>query len=433
MQDVEKLWLVEPQGESGDEIGGPQLSAEVVESVGETGVQVLDTEKKTPDGPKETDAFGGGMGDLMQEAAHQYRSPRRGDILEGIVASVDKEGILVDIGTKTEGIITAYELQRLDPEALANIHVGDEISVYVVQPEGQEGHVGLSLSRARSEQGWSTVQKHFEDGQIIEAEVVDFNKGGIIVNIAGIRGFVPMSQVVGLRQNGSALQDAESKLSSLVGESITLKVLEVNRRRNRLILSERLAVQERRQARKEQLLAEIEEGQIRRGRVTSLCEFGAFVDLGGADGLIHISELSWASVSHPSDVLNVGDEVDVYVISVDRDKKKIALSLRRVQPEPWATATEKYQPGDMVNATITRLANFWAFARLEDGIEGLVHISELSDGRIAHPKNVVKEGDNVVLRILRIDPEHRRMGLSLRQAPQDPPRQTAQDNTAGDA
>jgi small subunit ribosomal protein S1 len=200
------------------------------------------------------------------------------------------------------------------------------------------------------------------------------------------------------------------------GRRMFLKVIEINRRRNRLILSERAAIQERRAVQKDRLLGELKEGEVRHGRVSSLCDFGAFIDLGGADGLVHLSELSWGQVGHPSQLLKVGQAVDVAVVGVDRDNKKIALSLKRLQPEPWEGVEERYQAGDIVRGRITKLASFGAFAQIEQGVEGLIHISELSDERIMHPKGVVKEGDEVPLKIIRIDAARHRLGLSLRQA-----------------
>ncbi|MBI4322469.1 MAG: DUF2110 family protein [Chloroflexi bacterium] len=356
------------------------------------------------------------MQNLMQDFDRVYRNPQRGDVLEGVVVRIDKDGILVDIGTKSEGIIAGNEVQNLGPEALEEIKVGDELLVYVVQPENQNGHVVLSLTRARAEKGWRIVQKQFDDGESVQAEVIDFNRGGLIVNIDGIRGFVPVSQVVGLRRDGAGEGEIEQKMAAMVGRRLHLKVIEVNRSRNRLILSERGAVQAMRAQRKDQLLTELQEGEIRHGRVTSICDFGAFVDLGGADGLVHLSELSWSQVSHPSEVVQVGGEVDVFVLGVDREKKKIALSLRRSQPGPWTRIAEKYKVGDLVTGTVTKLASFGAFARIEDGVEGLIHVSELAEGRVPHPRNVVKEGDNLTLRVIRIDPSKRRLGLSLKQA-----------------
>ena len=356
------------------------------------------------------------MQGLMSDVGNEFHQLQRGDVVEGTVVSVDRDGILVDVGTKSEGIIPGHEAQQLIDRG--EVHVGDEVLVYVVQPEDQDGHVVLSLNRARSERGWRTAQKQYDEGEIFEAEVVDHNKGGLIVNADGIRGFVPLSQVAGVRLEGSTEDEIREKLAAMVGQKVFVKVLEINRRRNRLILSERQAVQERRGLRKEQLIQELHEGEVRHGRVSSLCDFGAFIDLGGADGLVHLSELAWRQVNHPSEVLKVGQEVDVYVLGVDRDKKKIALSLRRLQPEPWTTVSDRYHPGDLVQGTITKLATFGAFARVEDGIEGLIHISELGEGHIAHPRNVVKEGDVVTLRVLRVDPARRRLGLSLKQAEQ---------------
>ncbi|MCL5958712.1 MAG: 30S ribosomal protein S1 [Chloroflexi bacterium] len=377
----------------------------------------------SPDPDPSTDEQGessrsavGGMQNLLDDYADEYRTPQRGDVLDGTIVRIDKDGIMVDIGTKSEGIVPAHEAQSIINNPDEHLEVGSEVLVYVIQPENQSGHVVLSLNRARTERGWRTVQKQFEEGRTIEAQVTDFNRGGLIVNINGVRGFVPISQVVGLRHNGSNESEIEERMGAMVGRQIQLKVIEVNRSRNRLILSERAAAQEYRVHRKDQLLAELREGEIRHGKVSSICDFGAFVDLGGADGLVHLSELSWGQVSHPREVVNVGDEVDVYVIGVDQEKKKIALSLRRSQPGPWARISEKYKVGDLVVGTVTKLATFGAFAKIEDGVEGLIHVSELGEGRVPHPKNVVKEGDHLTLRIIRIDPERRRLGLSLKRA-----------------
>lgn len=361
-------------------------------------------------------AGGTTMQGLLDDSEHEYRTPQRGDVLDGIVVSIDRDGILVDISTKSEGLIAGSEASQLVEED--EVHIGDEVLVYVVNPEDKDGHVILSVNRARAERGWRTMEKQFERGESLEVEVVDFNKGGLIVNVDGVRGFVPMSQVAGVRLEGGSEDEVREKLASMNARIILVKVLEINRRRNRLILSERQAVQERRGLRKDQLINELQEGETRRGRVSSLCDFGAFVDLGGADGLIHLSELAWRQVSHPREVLKVGDEIDVYVLGVDREKKKIALSLRRLLPEPWTTVPERFKIGDEVDATITKLAAFGAFARVEDGVEGLIHISELGDERITHPREVVSEGDAIKVRILRVDAQRRRLGLSMRQVEQ---------------
>jgi small subunit ribosomal protein S1 len=273
----------------------------------------------------------------------------------------------------------------------------------------------LSLRRGAAEKEWQTLGELFKDGEIFEGKVIGRNKGGLIVGFEGIRGFVPLSQIASLSQpsgNGSV----DDRLEELVGKMIWLKIIEMNRRQNRLILSERLALHDWRRQQKERLVQEIQAGQTIRGRVSSLCDFGAFIDLGGADGLVPLSELSWGRVKHPKDVLQVGVEVDVFVLNVDQETKRIALSLRRAQPSPWDNITQRYQLGQLVPATITKLTKFGAFARLSDGLEGLIHISELEDRRIGHPKEVIKEGDELTLKIISIDPQRQRLGLSLKQA-----------------
>ncbi|MGQ9586222.1 MAG: 30S ribosomal protein S1 [Anaerolineae bacterium] len=347
---------------------------------------------------------------------------RRGDIVEGVIVSLDPKEVLVDIGGKTEGVVTSRDLERLDPAFLKSLRVGDEVVAYVVRPEGQDGNVVLSLSRAHQEREWKEVEKKQRSGETIEVPVVDANRGGLIVSLGRLRGFVPASQLghdhrSPRHRTGKATEEIPWK--GIVGETIQVKVLEVDRERNRLIVSEQAAEQEDRRFQKEQLLQELKEGDRRRGIVRSLCDFGAFVDLGGADGLVHLSELSWKRVQHPSEVVQVGDEVEVCVLNVDRERQRIGLSLRRLQPEPWATAAQKYQVGQVVEATVTRLTDFGAFALLEGGIEGLIHVSELASHRVEHPRQVVKEGDVVQVRILRIEPERRRLGLSLRQAAED--------------
>jgi len=297
-----------------------------------------------------------------------------------------------------------------------SIRVGSDILVYVLQTENADGQAVLSLDRARTERGWRTLQRQHEADEVLDVQVVDYNKGGLIVLVDGVRGFIPSSQVVEIRGDDPE-EVSEAKLRGMQGRTLRAKIIEVNRRRNRLILSERQAMQEWRSEQKERLLQELQPGQIRRGRVASLATFGAFVDLGGADGLVHLSELSWERIDHPRQVLSVGDEVDVYVLSVDHDNKKIALSLRRAQPEPWSKIEAKYEPGQLVTGEVTKLASFGAFARVEDGIEGLIHVSELDDERrVTHPREVVREGDLLTVKIVRIEPERRRLGLSLKQA-----------------
>jgi small subunit ribosomal protein S1 len=343
-----------------------------------------------------------------------------GDTKDGTVVSIGTTEVLVDIGDKRDAVVDPRELERLDPAFLASLRVGDPVTVYVVQTEDRDGYVVVSLSRAQQEQDWRQAEDLLQSQDVFEGIVTGYNRGGVIVLVGRVRGFVPASQ---LSPQWQAQQDAEGnpeeRWARLVGQKIQIKVLELDRQRNRLILSERLAMRDWRRGQKDRLLSQLRKGDVLRGTVTSIAPFGAFVDLGGADGLIHLSELAWHRVDHPSEVLHVGQQVDVYVMNIDEDRKRIGLSLRRLTPEPWSTVNQNYAVGGVVSATITKLTNFGAFAKIDDSIEGLIHISELADYRIIHPKEVVQEGDEVQVRIIRIDPERRRVGLSLRQASEE--------------
>lgn len=354
------------------------------------------------------------MEELLSDPSHDYRVLNYGDVMEGQIMHVDRDELLIDIGSKSEGIIPAREFSSLSDDERARMTVGDRVLVFVVQPENQEGQAVLSIDRALAEKSWRRLQEIFEAGDMIDAEVTNYNKGGLLVNLDGVRGFVPASQVTEIRGGDDGSKQAD--MARLIGTKLPLKIIEINRHRNRLILSERQAIQEKRDVMKERLIEELHEGETRRGRVTSITDFGAFVDIGGADGLVHLSELSWSRVKHPSEVLTVGDEIDVYVLGINAQEKKIALSIKRTQPEPWSRVAAIYEVGQLVMGTVTQLANFGAFARIEDGIEGLIHVSELSEQRIGHPRQVVSEGQDLILRIIRIDPARRRMGLSLRRA-----------------
>lgn len=384
------------------------------------------------------------MGELL-DSFEPMKPLRRGDVVEGIVMRADPDGIFVNIGHKAEGVVPPGEMRSLDREEIEELNVGDEIMTLVVKAETAEHAAVLSIDRAIGEQGWRVLEKAMEAGDSITGVILGFNRGGAIVESEGVQGFVPMSQLVSVsrtqvreaqepRPVADAGQEAQTENGEETGEpeppppspdigrELELKVLEVNRGRNRAIFSERQAVQQKREEQKARLIQELTEGEVRRGKVTGISSFGAFVDLGGADGLIHISELSWNQVGSPEEVVQVDDEVDVFVLRVDSENKKIALSLRRLQPEPWDSIQEQYSVGDIVPATVTKLTNFGAFARVEGSggsVEGLIHISELSSRMISHPREVVREGDPVKLKILRIEPERRRLGLSLLRAQEE--------------
>ena len=343
---------------------------------------------------------------------------KRGDVVDGVIVRIDQDEILVDIGLKSEGVLSTKELPATGDWSFNELHLNDKVLVYVIQPETQDGHALLSLKRANAERQWRIAEEQYKNNELLKAKVIDFNKGGLIVDVAGIRGFVPISQILNLKReevaSGGDNQETAAKLQGMKDKELQLKIIEINRARNRLILSERLAAQEWRQRRREELLDELKPGEVRHGVVSNLANFGAFVDLGGADGLVHISQLAWSRVNHPSEVLKVGQEVEVQVLSVDKEKKKIALSIKRAEVDPWTTVEQRYIPGQVVTGTITKIAPFGAFARIEDGIEGLIHLSELPAGM--DPKASLHEGQQLQLRILRIDAERRRLGLSLRQA-----------------
>jgi small subunit ribosomal protein S1 len=353
------------------------------------------------------------MADLLAQEENLVRVVRPGEIVKGVVARKRQTEILVDVGAKSEGIVDPKDLNNLSPDELAAIKVGDTIPVFVISVENdqEETHIVLSLSQARVEKDWEEAERLFASGETFESTVIGSNKGGLIVNFGQVRGFVPGSQLVNAQFSGANKPD---RWNQLMGEKLHLKIIEVDRNRNRLILSERAAAEDARKN-KAGLLLELKEGDVRTGRVTSLADFGAFVDIGGVDGLIHLSELAWTRVSHPREVVKVGDEIQVYILSVDHEQQRVALSLKRLQPEPWSQVFDYYEINQIVDAVITKLTNFGAFARIDDRIEGLIHISEITDKNITHPKEVLAEGQAVKVRIIHIDPERRRMGLSMKQ------------------
>ena len=394
------------------------------------------------------------MGQLL-ESVDAMKPIRRGDVVEGVVMSVESDGLHVNFGHKSEGFVPTREMRTARSNEDGPPKVGDSIVTVVIRTESGEQPAILSLDRAVGEKGWRLLAKYVDTRESVKGRVLGFNRGGAIVEVEGVHGFVPASQLVsisrdrfrdqsddrreGRRQEpvapsaeeGKVAESAEGTDSSEQAESprpepntdigrvLDLKVLEINRSRNRAIFSERQYVEQIRNERKAKLIEELKEGEVRRGRVTGISSFGAFVDMGGADGLVHVSEMSWGQVDRPDQIVSLGQELDVYVLRVDPENKKIALSLKRLRPEPWKTIHEKLAVHDVVDATITKLTNFGAFARVEGSVEGLVHISELTDRVVQHPREVVREGDKVRLKVLRIEPERRRLGLSLKQADDD--------------
>ena len=347
---------------------------------------------------------------------YDYQLPERGDLREGIIVSIEPNEIVVDIGVKRDGIVPSRDLEMLGKEEVDKLHVGDQVGIYVLRPEDAQGNMIVSINIARKQQDWVRTEEMQQSGEMFEGEVIDFNKGGLLVPFGNLRGFIPASQLSELPRGLSPTTKMD-RLKEYVGQTLPLKVIEVDRRRRRLILSERAARRKWREQQKNQLLSELAEGAIRHGIVSSLADFGAFVDLGGADGLIHVSELSWDRVSHPREVLEPGQEVDVYVLRLDHERQRIGLSLKRLQPDPWSLVEEKYEIDQVVKGVITNVVDFGAFLRLESGVEGLIHVSEIADAGITHPSNVLEVDEEVWVRIISIDSQGKRMGLSMRGVP----------------
>ena len=424
------------QSEAPDPVGVSAQPTEVTPApAAETHVQApVVSEVAFDDDPMDFDEEESEVQDMGQllDSMEPIKPLRRGEVVDGEVMGFSEDGgILVNIGHKSEGVVQQREMRSLSQEDLQNLQIGDQIITYVLRPESADNAAILSIDRALGETGWRELEQCLEENETVEGSILGFNKGGAIVDVRKVQGFVPMSQLVSVprdifRDRSETEEDPEVEARRMerqaeeTGKTLQLKILEINRSRNRAIFSERQAVQEWRDAQKARLVQELQVGEVRKGVVTGISSFGAFVDLGGADGLVHISEMSWGPVGRPEDVVSIGDELDVFVLRVDVENKKIALSLRRLEPEPWETIHERLHVDDIVDAQITKLTNFGAFARVEGNIEGLIHISELSDRVIGHPREVVQEGEDVKLKVLRIEPERRRLGLSLKQTMDNP-------------
>jgi small subunit ribosomal protein S1 len=355
------------------------------------------------------------MESLLEKEGLGLDFPKTGETRTGVIASISESEILVSVGAKSEGIISGREFDQIDFELRSELKVGTEIPVYVLSLEDKNGNLSLSYNRALEEMDWDFAEKLQESDEVYESKVVGFNKGGLIIEMGQLRGFVPASQIGLSRRMTISGDTPEKRYSKIVGELISVRVIEVDRTRRRLILSERMALKETRETLKERLLEDLQVGDIRTGRVTSLADFGAFVNIDGADGLVHLSEISWERIQSPKEVLKVGQEVQVQVISIDRERKRIGLSLRRLQDNPWLKKVENLREGQLIEGTITHLTKFGAFAKLGDeDLEGLIHVSELSASRVEHPKEILSEGETLTLRVIKIDKDRQRIGLSLR-------------------
>ena len=347
--------------------------------------------------------------DLLEDS-FEFFQPTRGDIVDAEILEMRHDEIVVGLGAKRDGIVPSQDVQRLDPAIKKSFHVGDRVPVYVLSPSDKDGNLIVSLNLGLQGHDWLRASQLLESGELIEAEVTGYNRGGLLVRFGRLEGFVPSSHLAeppgNLERPGLTVPKA--------GQKLNLKVLEVNQARRRLILSEREALKGRRNLQKAKLLESLKVGMILTGTVTGIRDFGVFVDIGGADGLIHVSELDWHRVPHPSEVVTVGEKIQICVLDLDKDNQRIALSLKRCKTDPWGKVFETYQVGQTVQGVVSNVVDFGAFVVLADGIEGLLHLTEMADGGLLEPYSYVKQGDSVEVRIVRIEPERKRIGFSQR-------------------
>ena len=346
-------------------------------------------------------------GKLVPNYAATIKPFEEGDVVSGEVVRIDKDEVLVDIGYKSEGVIPSTELSiRRSVDPAEEVSLGEPVDALVLVKEDQEGRLVLSKKRARFEKAWRKIEAAAESGEPVEGTVIEVVKGGLILDL-GVRGFLPAS-LVDIRR--------VHNLDEFKGQALETKVIELNRSRNNVVLSRRAVLEEERKEVREQILGRLQPGMVVEGKISNIVDFGAFVDLDGIDGLIHISELSWSHVNHPSEVLSVGDTVRVKVLDIDRERQRISLGLKQTQEDPWQRVLDEYKPGDALEGKVTKVVAFGAFVEIVPGVEGLVHISELAEHHVDNPSEVVSPGDNVWVRILEIDEGRRRISLSIKRA-----------------
>ncbi len=364
-----------------------------------------------PSAPEGTPVEGSG-GLLLQVNGHVVPnygatmvSFEEGDVVSGKVVRIDKDEVLVDIGYKSEGVIPAHELSiRKSVDPAGEVEIGEEIDALVLTKEDPDGRLILSKKRARFEKAWRRIEAAAESGEPVEGNVIEVVKGGLILDL-GVRGFLPAS-LVDIRR--------VHNLDEFMGQTLECKVIELNRSRNNVVLSRRAVLEEERKEVREQILGNLEAGQVVEGKISNIVDFGAFVDLDGIDGLIHISELSWSHVNHPSEVVSIGDTVRIKVLDIDRDRQRISLGLKQTQEDPWQRVVSTHRSGDVLEGSVTKVVAFGAFVEILPGVEGLVHISELADHHVENPSEVVEPGTKLNVKILEIDEERRRLSLSIK-------------------
>ena len=376
---------------------------------------MTDTATLTP--PKPVEGSDGLLLEIDGQIVPNYDATlvpfEEGDVVSGKVVRIDQDEVLVDIGYKSEGVILSNELSiRKSVDPADEVELGEEVDALVLTKEDQDGRLLLSKKRARFEKAWRRIEAAAESGEPVDGNVIEVVKGGLIIDL-GVRGFLPAS-LVDIRR--------VQNLDEFMGQTIQCKVIELNRSRNNVVLSRRAVLEEERKEVRQQILDRLQPGQVVEGAISNIVDFGAFVDLDGIDGLIHISELSWSHVNHPSEILSIGDKVPVKVLDIDRDRQRISLGLKQTQEDPWQRVVDTYNLGDELEGTVTKVVTFGAFVEIMDGVEGLVHISELAHHHVENPREVVEPGQSVKVKILEIDSDRRRLSLSVKRvAGNEPP------------
>lgn len=344
--------------------------------------------------------------------SYMYDAPQRGQILDGVILEAKRDEIILDVGLKRDAIVTRRDLERLSEEVIKELTPGKEVQTYVLQPSNGDGDLIVSINKALELEDWTIAQRLMEADEVTDAKVVETNKGGLLVRFGRLTGFVPNSHIESVPPSSSEAKMRKIK-DELVGETLQLKVIQVETKRNRLILSERAA----RRATRSERLAEIQVGQVLKGRVVNLTDFGAFVDIGGVDGMIHISNIDHRHVNHPSDVLSVGDEVEVRVDSIDSERERIALNRKAILPDPWESFTQKYEVGNLMEGVVTNVVDFGVFVAAPGGAQGLVHTSRMTSLGASTPRDMFREGDKILVQIVGINTEQKHIELSVDDVP----------------
>ncbi len=343
---------------------------------------------------------------------YEVDNPQQGEILEGVILDISENSILLDVGLKRDAIITSQDLDKVDDEIVEDLEVGDKVYVSVIRTPIGDDDLLVSLSRGLAYKDWQKAEEYLENEEMLELEIIDKNRGGVLVGFESLRGFVPNSHIPSLRR-GTPNQKASEIKEEMIGDTLPVKVIEVDRKQRRLVFSARIAQKKQREKR----LRELEEGDVIQSRVVNVVDFGVFVDLDGVDGLVHKSEIAWDRVYDPSKYFQVGDEIEVKVVDVDVERERVSLSRKALLPNPWDKLDEKYDEGDLVEGKVVSVLDFGAFVELPEGLQGLVHVSEIGYANMGDPRSVVQEGDKVLVRVLNVEPDRERVSLSMRRVP----------------